>query len=51
LESGEHTLQDVEADPSKTVDVRVVDLGKEPDLRRSHRVIFRQEKLETKNST
>ncbi len=40
------TFQDVETDAAELVDVRVVDFRDEADLRRAHRVVFRQEKFE-----
>ena len=45
------TLQDIQADASKAVDVGMVDLGQESDLGRSHGVIIRQEQLEAENAT
>lgn len=47
----ELTLQDIQADAAKTVDVGVVDLGQETDLGRGHRVVVGQEQLETKDAT
>ena len=44
LESGTPlVLEDIETDAAKLVDVRVVDLSAEKNLRRSHRVIFGEE--------
>lgn len=40
------TLQHIQTDPAKTVDVRVVDLGQEADLGRHHRIVLGQEQLE-----
>lgn len=40
------TLQNVQADAPKLVDVGMVDLCKKPDLRRVHRVVIRKEELE-----
>ena len=37
------TLQDIEADAAQLVDVGVVDLGQEADLRGHHRVVVCQE--------
>lgn len=47
---GSHTLQHVQADAAQLVDVRVVDLGQESDLRRRHRVLVRQEELELEHA-
>lgn len=40
------TLQNIEANPSKLVNVGVVDFGKKANLRGGHRVVIGQEKLE-----
>ena len=40
------TLQHIKTNASKTVDVGVVDLGQEPNLRWRHGVVVRQEQLE-----
>ena len=45
------TLQDIQADTSETVDVGVVDLSQESNLRRSHRIVFGQEQLKTEDTT
>ena len=45
------TLQHVEADASELVDVRVVDLGEEPDLGGHHWVVICEEELELEDST
>lgn len=45
------TLEDIQADAAKTVDVGVVDLGQETDLRRGHRVVVGKEQLETEDAT
>ena len=42
-------FQHVEADPADLVDVGVVDLGKEPDLGRSHRVLLGQKQLQVED--
>lgn len=47
----QHTLQDIQANSSETVDVGVVDLGQESDLRGSHGVVFGQEQLKTEDAT
>lgn len=47
----ELTLQDIQADTAETIDVGVVDLGQETDLRRGHRVVVRQKQLETEDTT
>ena len=39
----EHTLEDIETDTAKLVNVGVVDLGEKPDLRRSHGIVIWQE--------
>ena len=44
------TLQDVQADAAKTVDVGVVDLGEEANLWRSHGVVVREEELEIEDA-
>ena len=44
-------LQDIQADSTKLVDVRVVDLGSEKDLWWHHWVLIWQEKLAIENST
>lgn len=44
------TLEDVEADTAKLVDVRMVDFGQEANLRRSHGVVIWQEEFEFKDS-
>ena len=46
-----HTLEDIQADPSKPVNIGMVDLRQESNLRRGHGVIFRQEQLKVKDST
>jgi hypothetical protein len=46
-----HTLQDIQANTSKTVDVGVVDFGQESDLGRSHGIVFGQEQFKTEDST
>lgn len=40
------TLEDVQTDATEFVDVRVVYLGEESDLRRSHRVVVGEEELQ-----
>ena len=45
------TLQDVQTDSAKAVDVGVVYLGKEADLGRGHGIVVRQEELELEDST
>jgi hypothetical protein len=45
------TLQDIEADAAETIDVGVVDLGKEADLGRGHGVVIGKEELKTEDST
>lgn len=40
------TLQDVQADTTELVDIRVEDLGEEADLGRRHRVVVGKEELE-----
>lgn len=45
------TLQHIETDASELVDVRVVDLGEEPDLGRHHRVVICEEELELEDAT
>lgn len=37
------TLQDIQANAAKSIDVRVVDLGEEANLGRSHGIVIRQE--------
>lgn len=44
------TLQDVQADSTETIDVGVIDLGKETDLGRSHGVVVGKEQLELEDS-
>ena len=44
-------LQDIEADSSESVNVRVVDLGTEEDLGSNERILFRKEKLQGEKST
>jgi basic membrane lipoprotein Med (substrate-binding protein (PBP1-ABC) superfamily) len=44
------TLQDVQTNSTETVDVGVVDLGKEADLGWSHGVVVGQEQLELEDS-
>lgn len=44
------TLQDIEANATKPVDVRVVDFGEEADLWRSHRIVIGEEKLELEDA-
>lgn len=45
------TLEDIQADAAETVDVGVVDLGQETDLRRGHRIVVGKKQLETKDAT
>jgi hypothetical protein len=45
------TLQYVQADSTETVDVGVVDLGKEADLWGCHGVVVGQEQFELEDST
>ena len=52
LESGTPlVLEDIETDAAKLVDVRVVDLSAEKNLRRSHRVVFGEEELTVEKTT
>ena len=44
------TLQDVQTNSTETVDVGVIDLGKEADLGWSHGVVVGQEQLELEDS-
>lgn len=44
------TLQDVQANSTETIDVGVIDLGKETDLGRSHGVVVGKEQLELEDS-
>lgn len=46
-----HTLEDIQADPTKLVNIRVVDLREKPDLWRGHRIVVWQEKLELEDTT
>lgn len=45
------TLQDIQTDTAKAVDVGMVDLCQEADLRRSHRVIIGEEELKPEDAT
>lgn len=45
------TLQDIQADPAKTIDVGVVDLGEEANLGGSHRIVIGQEEFKSENAT
>jgi hypothetical protein len=45
------TLQDIQADTAKAIDVGVVDLGQEADLGRRHGVVVGKEELKTEDST
>lgn len=47
---GSPTLQNVQTNSTETIDVGVVDLGKEADLGRSHGVVVGQEQLELEDS-
>lgn len=40
------TLEDVQADPTKSVDIGMIDLGQKADLGWHHRVVLRQEQLQ-----
>lgn len=44
------TLQDVQAYPAQLVDIWMIDLGEESNLRWCHRVVVWQEKLEPENA-
>jgi len=44
-------FQDVQADATQFIDIRVVDLGQKPDLRWSHRIFFWQKELQFEDST
>jgi Fe-S-cluster-containing dehydrogenase component len=44
-------LEDVEADAADAVDVGMIDLAEEVNLRRHHRIVLRQEQLETEHAT
>lgn len=44
------TLEDIEADTAKLVNVGVVDLGHEADLGRSHGVVLGQEQLQLEDT-
>lgn len=45
------TLQDIQADTAKAIDVGVVDLGQEADLGGCHGIIVGKEELKTEDST
>lgn len=45
------TLQNVQTDAAKAVDVGVVNFGQEADLWGSHRIIVRKEQLKSKDTT
>lgn len=40
-----HTFQNIEADATELIDVRVEDLGQEANLGRSHRIVLGQKQL------
>lgn len=40
------TLQNIQADTTQSINIRVVDLGQEADFGRGHRVIIWQEEFE-----
>ena len=42
----EGTLEDIETDTAQLINVRMVDLGEKSNLRRSHRVVVREEEFE-----
>lgn len=48
---GTLTLQNIQADTTQAINIRVVDLGQEADFGRGHRVIIRQEELEPEFTT
>lgn len=45
------TLQNIQADTTQAINIRVVDPGQEADFGRGHRVIIRQEELEPEFTT
>jgi hypothetical protein len=45
----EHTLEHVKTDSTKLVDIGVVNLGEEANLRWSHRVVIWEKQLELEN--
>ena len=48
---GRYTLEDIETDAAKLINVGVVDFGQEPDLWWGHWVVIWEEKLELENAT
>ena len=46
----QRTLKNIQADTAELVNIGVVNLGQESDLRRCHRVIIWQEKLQLEDT-
>lgn len=46
-----HTFQDIETNAAELVDVGVINLGQESDLRWGHRVVIWQEQLEFEDTS
>nr|GMC91244.1 hypothetical protein BBBOND_0401070 [Ipomoea batatas]GME06379.1 hypothetical protein BBBOND_0401070 [Ipomoea batatas] len=44
-------FENIKTDPSKLINVRVVDFGEEPNLENSHWVLFRQKQFQLENTT
>lgn len=44
------TFQDIETDTAEAINVGMVDLGEEADLRGAHRIVFGEEELQTEDT-